>query len=222
MICIEKPPRASPFPSPPPTFFPLPVSPFPSRPRWSPGFPRMLPQKRDFWGLMRLVALWGLIVMMTVMENIWHGWRSAAGVPVSSLIGFCQPRPQAPLPGRARCTLRYGIDNSRIAWRCGNHLPPRPLFSRLTASTENWPAPGDEARFLLVWIFARDVSWARKETYVYLLWSNSFREVVGDPTDIMFSIPLHLLDKCGSSLTWEIKIVHLLKLISMAKRCHTF
>ena len=35
------------------------------------------------------------------------------------VIDMILPRPQASLPGRARCTLRYGIDNSRIVWRCG-------------------------------------------------------------------------------------------------------
>ena len=38
---------------------------------------------------------------------------------VNSFVRVSPPRPQAPLPGRARCTLRYGIDNSQIAWRCG-------------------------------------------------------------------------------------------------------
>ena len=44
-----------------------------------------------------------------------------------------QPRPQAPLPGRARCTLRYGIDNSGIVWRCGTVViyPRVPCFPAL-------------------------------------------------------------------------------------------
>ena len=45
-----------------------------------------------------------------------------------------QPRPQASLPGRAWCTLRYGIDNSRIAWRCGtvaNEIKIHKAYDRL-------------------------------------------------------------------------------------------
>ena len=45
----------------------------------------------------------------------------------------------APLSRALR--LRYGIDSPRFVWRCRtvalpNHLPPRPLFSRLSASTD--------------------------------------------------------------------------------------
>ena len=43
------------------------------------------------------------------------------------------PRPQASLPVRSWCTLRYGIDNSRIAWRCGTvgTIYPRAHFPAL-------------------------------------------------------------------------------------------